>query len=106
MTTVPSTAAWRTGFGFATATALVLAGGLVPVFAAEKAPERSQGGLTQEARTARMQAIHAEVSDRLPEGHDNVPVLVEITQADRDAVDNPETTERVPQRIGVVKQIT
>ena len=52
-----------------------------------------------------MQAIHAEVSARLPGGHDTAPVFVEITEADRDAIDNPVTTERVPQRIGVVKKI-
>ncbi len=106
MTTVLSTAGWLTGFGRATAAVLVLAAALVPAFAARKAPERSQGGLTKEERIARMQVIHAEVSTRLPVGHDNVPVFVEITQADRDSVDNPVTTERAPQRIGVVKQIT
>ena len=106
MTTIPSTSAWRTGLGLATATALVLAAGLVPVFAAQKGPERFRGGLTKEERIARMQAIHAEVSARLPEGHDAAPVRVGITQADRDAIDNPVTTGGVPQRIGLVKEIT
>ena len=105
MTIVPSTATWRTGFSFATAAALVLATGLVPMFAQRKAPERFEGGVTTEERIAQMQAIHTEVSSGLPEGHDAIPVFVGITQADRDAVDNPVTTERTPQRIGVVKKI-
>ncbi|MCH7780930.1 MAG: hypothetical protein IH848_08795, partial [Acidobacteria bacterium] len=40
-----------------------------------------------------------------PKGHASAPVFVDITQADRDAVDNPATTQRVPLRIGVVKEI-
>jgi hypothetical protein len=105
MTTVSSTAAWRTCLGLATATALVLATGLVPLFAAQKAPERVQNGVTKEERIARMQAIHAEVSARLPQGHNTAPIFVDITQEDRDAIDNPVTTERAPQRIGIVKEI-
>ena len=80
MTTIPSTATWRTGFGLATATALVLATSLVPVFAAQKAPERIQNGLTKEEKIARMQAVHADVSTRLPQGHDGAPIFVDITQ--------------------------
>jgi hypothetical protein len=105
MTSIPSTAAWRTGLGLVTTTALALATGLVPAFAAQKAPQRIQNGLTKEERIARMQAIHAEVSAKLPQGHDAAPIFVDITQQDRDAIDNPMTTERAPQRIGVVKQI-
>lgn len=105
MTIFPSTAARRTGLGLATATALVLAIGIVPVFAAQKAPERIRNGLTKEERIARMQAVHAAVSARLPAGHDTAPIFVDITQEDRDAIDNPVTTERAPQRIGIVKEI-
>ncbi len=105
MTSAPSRTGRRTCLGFATAIALVLPTSILPVSAARKAPEDVKGGVTQEERIARMQAIHAEVSARLPQGYDTAPVFVEITQEDRDAVDNPGTTGRVPLRIGVVKKI-
>jgi hypothetical protein len=81
------------------------AAGVPPVPAARKAPEVVKGGLTLDERIARMQAIHSEVSAKLPKGHESAPVFVDITQEDRDAVDNPAITARVPLRIGVVKDI-
>jgi hypothetical protein len=105
MTRGPARAGWRSALGFSAAVALVLTTGIPAVDAARKGPERITRGLTQVDRIARMQAIHAEVSARLPQGHDRLPVVVEITQADRDSVDNPQTTGRVPLRIGVVKSV-
>jgi len=91
--------------GATVAVALVLTAGILPISAARKAPERIQVGLTQEEKIFRMQAIHAELSATFPKGYDSAPVFVDITQEDRNAVDNPDTTGRVPLRIGVVKTI-
>ncbi len=90
----------------AIAIALLLAVGSVPALAGQKAPEPVQGGLTKDDRIANMRAIHAEVSAGLPRGHDATPIYVDLTDADRDAVDNPGTTGRVPLRIGIVKRIS
>ena len=109
MTTVPSTAAWRTGFGFATATALVLAGGLVkPVFAAEKAPERSQvwpdpGG--EDRPDAGKSTPRSPTG--FPRATTMMPVLVEITQADRlTPLTTPRQRNACLSASDVVKRIT
>jgi hypothetical protein len=105
MMSSPSKTGWRALLCLATAASLVLAVAILPAAAASNNSEKAKSGLTKAERLARMQAINADVSTRLPKGHANAPVFVDITQEDRDAVDNPVITDRAPLRIGVVKQI-
>ena len=75
----------------------------VAVAADRTGSERAVGGVTPAERMAAMQQLHGELTLALPAAL-GAPVSVGITQADRDAVDNPgDINGRAPLRIGVVK---